>query len=299
MAKIALITGANRGLGFETARQLGREGITTIVAARDAEKGAQAVERLCDEGIDAHAVELDVTSGASVRAAAQRVRGEHGRLDILVNNAGILPEATAGSADPMDADVFRETYETNVFGAVTVITGSSSRWRRSPTTGRAGTSSIARAPFPGERRPHSVAAARRAPIRCASSLPRSHPCILGRLPVATGRPAAVRRVDLGRHAGRDAGVRGRPAHAGRRAGGRPDDAGRPARLRAARRARSSSRGRAASCGPTGSSSPSTRRTRRRRSRPPATSARGDLQSQCNANAFRMRSRIATRSCSAS
>ena len=93
MAKIALITGANRGLGFETARTLGRRGITTIVAARDPAKGAQAAALLRDEGIDAHAVELDVTSVASVRAAAQGVRGDHGALNILVNNAGILPEA--------------------------------------------------------------------------------------------------------------------------------------------------------------------------------------------------------------
>ena len=121
MAKIALITGANRGLGFETARQLGRKGITTIVGARDAAKGEQAAERLRDEGIDAHAVELDVTSGESVRAAAEHIRSEHGTLDILVNNAGILPEAAAETVDPMNVDLFRVTYETNVFGAVTVI----------------------------------------------------------------------------------------------------------------------------------------------------------------------------------
>jgi NAD(P)-dependent dehydrogenase (short-subunit alcohol dehydrogenase family) len=121
MAKIALITGANRGLGFETARQLGRKGIRTIVGARDAAKGTRAADRLRSEGIDAHAVELDVSSGASVRAAAERIRSEHGGLDILVNNAGILPEATAGTADAMDVDLFRRTYETNVFGAVTVI----------------------------------------------------------------------------------------------------------------------------------------------------------------------------------
>jgi NAD(P)-dependent dehydrogenase (short-subunit alcohol dehydrogenase family) len=71
--------------------------------------------------IAAHAVELDVTSEASVRAAAQRVRGEHGGLDILVNNAGILPEAAAETDALIDVDLFRETYETNVFGAVTVI----------------------------------------------------------------------------------------------------------------------------------------------------------------------------------
>ena len=121
MAKIALITGANRGLGFETARQLGRTGITTIIGARDAAKGARAAARLRDEGIDAHAVELDVASGASVRSAAQRIRAEHGGLDILVNNAGILPEAAAETNGPLDVDMFRETYETNVFGAVSVI----------------------------------------------------------------------------------------------------------------------------------------------------------------------------------
>jgi NAD(P)-dependent dehydrogenase (short-subunit alcohol dehydrogenase family) len=121
MAKIALITGANRGLGFETARQLGRRGITTIIGARDADKGARTAELLRNEGIDAHAVELDVTSRESVRAAAAQIRDEHGGLDILVNNAGILPEAVAQANGPLDVELFRRTYETNVFGAVTVI----------------------------------------------------------------------------------------------------------------------------------------------------------------------------------
>jgi NAD(P)-dependent dehydrogenase (short-subunit alcohol dehydrogenase family) len=121
MTKIALITGGNRGLGFETARQLGRAGITTIIGARDAAKGAQAAQRLRDEGIDAHSVELDVDSDSSVRAAAQRIRDEHGRLDILVNNAGILLEASAETAGPVDVDMFRRTFETNVFGAVRTI----------------------------------------------------------------------------------------------------------------------------------------------------------------------------------
>jgi NAD(P)-dependent dehydrogenase (short-subunit alcohol dehydrogenase family) len=122
MTSIALITGANRGLGFETARQLGRSGVRTIIAARDPAKGERAAAELRAEGVDAGSVALDVTSPASVRAAASEVTHEYGVLDILVNNAGILPEATAGETDgPLDLALFRRTFETNVFGAVSVI----------------------------------------------------------------------------------------------------------------------------------------------------------------------------------
>jgi NAD(P)-dependent dehydrogenase (short-subunit alcohol dehydrogenase family) len=133
MTKIALITGANRGLGFETARQLGQEGATVIVAARNAAAGEAAAERLRRERIDAETVVLDVTSPASARAAREELRERHGRLDILVNNAGILPEATAGGGNgPIDLGLFRETFETNLFGAVTVIQELLPLLRRSP-----------------------------------------------------------------------------------------------------------------------------------------------------------------------
>ena len=105
MTKIALITGANRGLGLETARQLGRTGVTTIIAGRDRQGGAAATE-LRREGLDAGSVQLDVTSPASVQAAAQHVQREHGRLDILINNAGILPEATAERQRAFDKEMF-------------------------------------------------------------------------------------------------------------------------------------------------------------------------------------------------
>jgi NAD(P)-dependent dehydrogenase (short-subunit alcohol dehydrogenase family) len=121
VTKIALITGANRGLGFEIARQLGQSGATILVAARDAERGAKAAAELAAEGLDAHDIVLDVESAASVEAAAEQVGHDHGRLDILVNNAGVLPEATAPDAtQPLDLALFRQTFATNLFGAVAV-----------------------------------------------------------------------------------------------------------------------------------------------------------------------------------
>jgi NAD(P)-dependent dehydrogenase (short-subunit alcohol dehydrogenase family) len=119
--RVALITGANRGLGYATALALGREDITVLVGSRDAAAGEQAAEALRADGVDAHSVHIDVTSAESVREAVIDVDREHGRLDILVNNAGILPEATATDADqPLDMRMFKESFDTNVFGAVAV-----------------------------------------------------------------------------------------------------------------------------------------------------------------------------------
>lgn len=118
----ALITGANKGIGFAAARQLGGSGVTVLVGARDPEKGEEAAELLRDQGIDAEAVRIDVTDPVSVRAAAAHVGEKHGHLDILVNNAGVLPEATAADqvANPIDLRMFKATFDTNVFGAVAV-----------------------------------------------------------------------------------------------------------------------------------------------------------------------------------
>jgi NAD(P)-dependent dehydrogenase (short-subunit alcohol dehydrogenase family) len=134
MTKIALITGANRGLGFEIARQLGQSGAKTLVAARDAEKGKQAAAELEAEGLDVDTVVLDIESASSVEAAAEQVTNDHGRLDILVNNAGILPEATTpDAAKPLDLPLFRRTFETNFFGAAAVTQGFLPLLRRSPS----------------------------------------------------------------------------------------------------------------------------------------------------------------------
>jgi NAD(P)-dependent dehydrogenase (short-subunit alcohol dehydrogenase family) len=121
MIKIAVITGANRGLGFATARRLGQSGVRVIVGARNLANGDEAVARLRREGLDCEPLRIDVDSAESVREAAKLVEREHGRIDILINNAGILPEATATDVDrPLDLGMVRETFETNVFGTISV-----------------------------------------------------------------------------------------------------------------------------------------------------------------------------------
>ncbi|MDX6292372.1 MAG: hypothetical protein QOH50_1447 [Kribbellaceae bacterium] len=113
-----LITGANKGLGFETARRLIAAGHTVYIGSRDAERGRRAAELL-----GARAVQLDVTDDASVEAAAKAVEADGG-LDVLINNAGIQAEmgdnnVVIGAAD-VTADMMRQTFETNVFGMVRV-----------------------------------------------------------------------------------------------------------------------------------------------------------------------------------
>ena len=119
-SKIALITGANKGIGLETARQLGRQGITVLIGARDAQRGAGAVAQLRSEGIEAQAVPLVVTDEASIRAAAAWVEKEYGRLDILVNNAGVLDYATETGPSTVTQASLRATFDTNFFGLVAV-----------------------------------------------------------------------------------------------------------------------------------------------------------------------------------
>jgi NAD(P)-dependent dehydrogenase (short-subunit alcohol dehydrogenase family) len=121
MPNLALVTGGNRGLGLATARALAEHGAHVIIGARRDEAGREAAETLRDAGLSAEHVVLDVDDPASVRSAAHQVGCRHGRLDALVNNAGILPEATASTSEVVDAALFRKTFETNLFGAVSVI----------------------------------------------------------------------------------------------------------------------------------------------------------------------------------
>lgn len=118
MAKIALITGANKGIGLETARQLGRQNATVLIGARDARKGQHAVDELRKDGIAATAVEIDVTDAKSIARAAEQVEGEFGKLDILINNAGTMLHDEDKGISEESLEVWRKTFETNVFGLI-------------------------------------------------------------------------------------------------------------------------------------------------------------------------------------
>lgn len=119
-SRIALITGANKGLGFETARQLGKHGIQLLIGSRDAQRGADAAQTLTKEGFTASAIALDVTDAASIAAAAVQVGKQYGHLDILINNAGILDYSTDTGVESTSVETFRRVFETNLFGLVAV-----------------------------------------------------------------------------------------------------------------------------------------------------------------------------------
>jgi NAD(P)-dependent dehydrogenase (short-subunit alcohol dehydrogenase family) len=123
--KIALVTGANKGIGYEIARQLGAAGATVLLGARDPGRGQAAAAAL-----QARWVRLDVTDPASVEAAAKWVEREYGRLDVLVNNAGIVVEWDE-RPDRLPLQKLRETYEVNVFGVVSVTNAMLPLLRRS------------------------------------------------------------------------------------------------------------------------------------------------------------------------
>ncbi|HLK72577.1 MAG TPA: SDR family oxidoreductase [Streptosporangiaceae bacterium] len=126
---IALVTGANKGIGLETARQFGARGFTVLAGARDSERGLEAERTLRADGADVRFVPLDVTGDASVREAADWIEREYGRLDILVNNAGI---ALGNPPSETDLAVMHEVYEVNVFGVIRVTNAMLPLLRRAP-----------------------------------------------------------------------------------------------------------------------------------------------------------------------
>jgi NAD(P)-dependent dehydrogenase (short-subunit alcohol dehydrogenase family) len=122
--RVALVTGANRGMGLEIVRQLSRLGLIAVLAARDLEKGKVAAATLAAEEFDVPVVALDVTDADSIRAAVAEVRGLFGRIDVLVNNAailkeGLLPEDT--SVLDVSGDLVNLTFLTNTVGPLRMI----------------------------------------------------------------------------------------------------------------------------------------------------------------------------------
>ncbi len=118
--KVALITGANRGIGFETAKGLAALGITVILGTRDIIKGQAAAQQLQDLGFKAEAIEYDANQSQSADSVYEYIDEHYGKLDILVNNAGILQEQLMGknNSTSVSADVLQQTFQTNLFAVI-------------------------------------------------------------------------------------------------------------------------------------------------------------------------------------
>jgi NAD(P)-dependent dehydrogenase (short-subunit alcohol dehydrogenase family) len=118
--KVALISGANKGIGLETGRQLGKLGYTILLGSRDALKGEVAARQLRDDGVDARVVKLDVVRQADIDAVAKLIANEFGKLDVLVNNAGAMIEKswTKNSTSETKVADLRATFETNLFAVL-------------------------------------------------------------------------------------------------------------------------------------------------------------------------------------
>jgi NAD(P)-dependent dehydrogenase (short-subunit alcohol dehydrogenase family) len=118
--RVAVVTGANRGIGLAIVRALARGGLRVVLTARDAEKGESARASLSAEGLEVAFHALDVREASQAHAVAAWVERESGRLDVLVNNAGVLPDPKGARAATVELAVLREALETNAVGALAV-----------------------------------------------------------------------------------------------------------------------------------------------------------------------------------
>lgn len=129
--KIALVTGANKGIGLEIARQLAQAGALVLMGARDLERGRAAAATLVEDGLDVRAIAIDVNDDTTIATAAQAIAAEFGRLDILVNNAGIV-DAADGPPSVASTSAARRLMETNFLGSLAVTQAMLPLLRKSP-----------------------------------------------------------------------------------------------------------------------------------------------------------------------
>jgi NAD(P)-dependent dehydrogenase (short-subunit alcohol dehydrogenase family) len=121
--KVALVTGANKGLGLETSRQLAQQGIKVLMASRNISSGKEAVSKIVAEGGDAEFVQLEVTDAKDINHLKEYISNNFGKLDILVNNAGIALDGAGwaeNTVEAVDSENIRKTFDTNFFGVIEV-----------------------------------------------------------------------------------------------------------------------------------------------------------------------------------